>query len=102
MPLPSSPDKRLEWENRLRQQKESGLSIERWCRENQIIPSAFYYWKYRLYPKRSLDRSSFTELTDKKGHGISIEYRGLIIRIDRHFDAVALKRCLSLLLEAKC
>ena len=43
MPISPSPEKRLEWETKLRQQKESGLSVDRWCRENQVTSTAFYY-----------------------------------------------------------
>ena len=102
MPIPSSPEKRLEWETRLRQQKESGLSIERWCRENQITSTAFHYWKDRLFPKPSITQSSFTELTEAKDAAITIEYRGFRIHVERTFDSIALKRCLSLLREVKC
>ena len=100
MPI-SSSTKKLEWENRLFQQKESGLSIERWCRENQIASNLFHYWKTKLYPK-SINRSCFTELTEEKNTGLKIEYQGFFIHIDRHVDSVALKRCLSLLREIKC
>ena len=102
MPIPSSPEKRLEWETKLRQQKESGLSVDRWCRENQVTSTSFYYWKERLYPKPLITQSSFAELTEAKGAAIAIEYREFRIHVDRTFDSVALKRCLSLLKEIKC
>jgi len=102
MPISPSPEKRLEWETKLRQQKESGLSVDRWCRENQVTSTAFYYWKERLYPKQLITQSSFAELTETKGAAIAIEYRGFRIHVDRSFDSVALKRCLSLLKEIKC
>lgn len=28
--------------------RESGLSDSRWCRENDIVPSTFYYWIKKL------------------------------------------------------
>ena len=96
MPTPSSPEKRLEWETKLHQQKESGLSVDRWCRENHVTSTSFYYWKERLYPKPL--RLSFAELSDAKGTGITIEHRNLRIRIDKYFDPSVLKRCLSVLI----
>jgi hypothetical protein len=102
MPISPSPEKRLEWETKLRQQKESGLSVDRWCRENQVTSTSFYYWKERLYPKQLITQSSFAELTETKGAAIAIEYQGFRIHVDRSFDSVALKRCLSLLKEIKC
>jgi hypothetical protein len=58
MPISPSAEKRLEWETKLRQQKESGLSVDRWCRENQVTSTSFYYWKERLYPKPLITQSS--------------------------------------------
>ncbi|MCF7852768.1 MAG: hypothetical protein K9M07_05970 [Simkaniaceae bacterium] len=57
MPGPSSKEKILEWEKRVHDQKESGLTIAKWCQLNQIRPHVFDYWKKKLssYPK--LDRS---------------------------------------------
>lgn len=97
-----SPEKKLEWEERIRNQRESGLSIEKWCQQNQILPHRFYYWRDRLLPKLGLDRSSFTELVQTKGSGICIEYHGIRIHLERNFDPSILKECLSVLKELKC
>ncbi len=59
MSKPLSREKRLEWEEKIRKQRERSLSIDRWCRENQILPHTFYYWKERLFQKPLLS-SSFT------------------------------------------
>ena len=57
-----SPAKRLEWKKRICCQRESGLSIERWCRENKIAPHLFYYWKARLFPV--IQKAAFIEVQD--------------------------------------
>lgn len=93
----ASPEKRLEWEEKIQQQRKSGLSIERWCRENQTVVCQFHYWKARLFPK--IDRSSFIELPDTKDVGISVEYDGVHIHLDKNFDASTLKRCLAVMKE---
>ena len=98
----ASQEKRLEWEERIRQQRESGLSIGKWCQQNQIVPRHFYYWRDRLSPKPELNRSSFIELSQTKRPGICIEYHGLRIHLDKHFDPLMLKRCLAVLKELKC
>jgi hypothetical protein len=53
MPISPSAEKRLEWETKLRQQKESGLSVDRWCRENQVTSTSFYYSPYAKQVKIS-------------------------------------------------
>ena len=99
MSKPPSPEKRLEWEEKIRKQRESGLSIDRWCRENQVLPHTFYYWKERLFPKQLPSRLCFAELSNAKRTGITIEHRNLRIHLDKHFDPSILKQCLSVLME---
>ena len=98
----ASLEKRRAWEERIRLQKESGLSVERWCRDHQVSYHGFIYWKKRLNPSPPLSRSSFTELSDAKGTGIVIEHRGIRIHLDKHFEPATLKRCLAVLKEIKC
>ena len=102
MPKPLSSEKKLEWEEKIRKQKDSGLSIERWCNEHQIRSHTFHYWKERLSPKPLPSRLSFAELSSAKETGITIEHRHLRIRLDKHFDPYVLKQCLSVLMEIKC
>lgn len=102
MPKPLPPEKKLEWEEKIRQQRGSGLSIEKWCRQNQTPSHTFYYWKDRLFPKKQLTRSCFTELPVSQRTGISIEYRGVRIHIDKDFDPEILKNCLSALRGISC
>jgi len=102
MPKPISAEKKTEWETKLRQQRESGLSIERWCRQNQIASCSFHYWKSRLQFKSELTRACFTELPVDQSTGITMEYQGIRILIDKSFDPVALRSCLAALRGIRC
>ncbi len=102
MPKPLSPEQRLEWEEKIRQQQASGIPIDRWCHEHQINPNSFNYWKYHSVSKKPLARTSFSELTSSHRTGIEIEYHGLKICLARHFDRAILKECLELLQEISC
>jgi hypothetical protein len=102
MPRPSSLENQKEWEEKVLQQRQSGLSVQRWCEENKIRPTTFHYWKDKFASKANLSRSSFTELTDSKSTGITIECQGMHIHLDRHFDASTLKHCLQVLREVTC
>ena len=97
MPKPISVEKKIEWEARIHQQRESGLSIDRWCRQNQLTSCSFHYWKNRFQPKRELTRSCFAELPIDQGTGIAMEYQGIRILIDKSFDSTTLRNCLSIL-----
>jgi hypothetical protein len=89
------------WQERITQQQRSGLSVRGWCQENQVAVCQFHYWKNKLIAKR-IDATCFTELVDDKNVGITIEYDGMRIHLDPNFDAITLKRCLSVLKEGKC
>ena len=102
MSQPSSPEKVLEWEEKIRQQKLSGQSIEKWCHENNVTACSFHYWKKRLLPKNVLNRSSFSELPAQNKTGIAIECNGICLHVDKHFERSTLKTCLALLMELKC
>jgi hypothetical protein len=96
-----SPAQRLEWKKQILRQQESGMSIEQWCRENKIVPHLFYYWKDRFL-QTGIQKESFIEVKDKNNSGIIIEYFGFHLLVDKHFDPLILKKCLSLLREIKC
>lgn len=50
MPAQTSAEKKQEWQNIILRQRQSGLSINRWCQENHIATSVFYYWQKKLFP----------------------------------------------------
>lgn len=97
MGKPFSTEQRHIWKEKIQSQKESGLSIQRWCQENQIAPHLFHYWNKQLF-KKEFERNSFAELTDQKGCTIDIEYREIRI----HLEAVSLRQALQVLKELKC
>lgn len=101
MSLTNSQKERAKWKDKIVQQQNSNKNISQWCKENQILPRSFYYWRSKIYPK-PIDRSSFTELTDSAKPGITIEYRGIRISIDKNFDLTVLKQCLNAIREIKC
>jgi hypothetical protein len=101
MPKSSSQETQQVWRERITQQQNSGLSARSWCQENKVAVGRFHYWKDKLIPKR-IDATNFTELADVKNVGITIEYDGMRIHLDPNFDAVTLKRCLSVIKEGKC
>lgn len=97
----SSEAKKLEWKNFIEQQRQSGLSIEKWCLQHQIQPHTFHYWKEKLFPKL-LQKSSFTELNMKRPEAVSLQACGISIRIDNSCDPSLRKHIFALFAEASC
>lgn len=89
-----------EWKNKILQQKNSNQSITQWCLDNNIHPRRFYYWRSKLFPD-CVDRSSFTELSNNRNTGITIECREISIHLEKSFDYETLKECLSILRSIK-
>lgn len=100
-----SEEGRERWREQVLKQKESGLSIAEWCRSRELKASVFYYWRDRLFPKE-LDGSAFLEIIEEKkeekGVGITLEYRGAQIYLEKEFEPGVLKRCLEVLKEVLC
>ena len=101
MPKSKSEDQRLEWKHLIEEQRQSGLSIEKWCKQKQIRSHIFYYWKDRLFPK-SLQKTSFTELNMKRPDAVSLQARGIYIRIGIDCDLHLRKQLFSLFSEVSC
>ncbi len=93
----ASEEIKQHWKDIILQQRKSNLSIPVWCRQNAITVYTFYYWKQKLFPK-NLNRSTFTELHEKEADSnLTLEYRGVSIRLGKNFDESLLKRCLEVL-----
>lgn len=101
MPSPKSEDKQIEWKNLIDQQGRSGLSVKKWCQQNQIRPYSFYYWKDKLFPKQ-LQKTSFTELNMNRPDAISVQARGLYIRIGSDCDPHLRKQLFALFAGISC
>jgi hypothetical protein len=94
------PEEKIqEWKDNLSNQLASGFSIAQWCRQSNIPPHKFYYWKKRLLPSKELTRASFSELEDAKGSGIFFECSGMRLHIEHVPDPLILKQCLKILKE---
>lgn len=96
-----SEEKRIKWQGLIEQQKQSDLSAERWCQQNQINFRMFRYWKAKLFPKQ-LEKSSFTELNVRLPEAISLQARGIHIRISRNCDSKLRRQVITLFAEMSC
>lgn len=101
MPRPESDNKKLEWKDLIEQQRTSRLSVQKWCQQNQVNPHTFRYWKAKLFPK-SLKKSHFIEFKMKRPDAVSLQARGLHIRIGSTCDLNVRKQLFALFTEVSC
>ncbi len=52
-----------EWLEMIHAQKESGLSIQRWCKENNISENCYYYRKSKLRETAGSGLTQFIDIT---------------------------------------
>jgi hypothetical protein len=101
MPKSLSENKKLKWKNLIEEQRQSGLSIKKWCQQQNLVPNIFHYWKAKFFPKE-LQTSSFVELKVKRPNEISLQTRGLYIRLSSDCDPVLRKELLTVFAESTC
>ncbi|HAZ16119.1 MAG TPA: hypothetical protein DCY54_05760 [Parachlamydiales bacterium] len=94
----SQTAKHLEWQSHLEAQRASGLPAKRWCQQNHIHPSTFQYWKDKLSPQ-ALGKASFTELSLNCSDTISLQTRGVHIRIRADCNQKLRKQLFNLFAE---
>jgi hypothetical protein len=101
MPTVSTPEQKHQWEERIRLQSESGQSLSKWCRENQINYDSMLYWRKKLgvVQQSPLHRSSFKELPSMEDAGVSIEYQRIHVHFSKNLDPVSLMKYLRALKE---
>ena len=51
-----------QWLQMVRDQKESGMTVEAWCRDNNISKHAFYYRQHKLREEAGAILSRFVEV----------------------------------------
>lgn len=105
MPQPVSESVKQQWKENIAKQLESGFSIAYWCRQNNIADHVFYYWKRKLFSENISKRSAYTELTVEKESrkaGVTIEFKGVLIHLDREFDNSTLIQSLEIIGKTTC
>lgn len=101
MSKPLLEDKKLKWKSLIEEQRQSGLSVQKWCQQQNLAPNTFHYWKGKLFPDH-FQPSSFVELKVKRSHEISLQTQGLHIRLSGDCDPILRKQLLTLFAEAAC
>ncbi len=104
MPRPFPEEKRRIWQEKVQTQRISGLSMARWCREQQVNYNSFLYWDKRFPEKSQITRDSFQELYEetKTDPGVAIECQGMKVVLLKSFDPVVLAQCLQVLKALPC
>ena len=76
-------EKFLLWKQRLEDIKQSDLTVDEWCNQNQISKHAYYYWRKKILDSMNHDNKNtcFAEITHlmEASHNNSGATDGLVI-----------------------
>lgn len=98
------------WQQRIKDQKISGLTIPAWCEQNQHSLHAYYYWRkiIRQQQRESSDLSTPTfaevqraEITSVPSVGITLTWKDIHIQISGKQDVLLAAEVLHTL-QALC
>lgn len=73
--------KKLEWETRMEQWRESGLSMAAWCRKENINIHQMYYWKRKF--DQQIDNTSSSDWLEVSHPANFVEHSSIIIKVDK-------------------
>ena len=95
-------ERKTYWKKLVIEHGQSQLSVTDFCRDHQINPQRFYFWRKRIQSQPTAPKTgAFLELvpTSKKtGSGIRLRMEsGISIELDCHFDPTALRQVISIL-----
>lgn len=81
MPRSASPQKRAEWQARVRRFEQSKLSVAEFCRRENITTASFYQWRRKLADSTSmvpdqlsLTRASFVPVEVAAATGLQVSF----------------------------
>ena len=95
-------DRTTYWQKLIRAQAESGLSAAAFCKDHQINPQRFYFWRRRFKNESDVSEGvAFFELVpfskiQASGIRIRLDER-LSIELERHFDPHTLRNAINAL-----
>ena len=96
-------DRTTYWQKLIQAQAESGFSAAAFCKDHQINPQRFYFWRRRFEDESDArkGRDAFLELVPSskmQASGIRIRLdERLSIELERHFDPCTLRNAISAL-----
>ena len=103
-------DRRRFWEKEIARQERSGKSVAAYCESRDLAGPTFYIWRKRFReegapapsgnsPFVEVATSSLERLASRSG--IQIQAGGVVVAVERSFDAETLKLVLELVREGE-
>ena len=99
------------WQKRIKECRQSGLSIQAWCLQNGLKNSAYYYWvkKFKILEQQATGENTFAEVVLLAGNKnstketwpvkteLSLSFRDYSIGIPEGFNPMTLEELVKVL-----
>ncbi|MBU3187953.1 IS66 family insertion sequence element accessory protein TnpA [Clostridium estertheticum] len=60
----STAKDQLLWEQIINERTKSGMSVSKWCKDNEISKGKYHYWNHKISQKQNLNNEmTFAEIT---------------------------------------
>jgi hypothetical protein len=98
----SDPQKRQQWQKKIADWKQSGLSGVQWCKENNETYGRWEYWKEQVLQKPKQTASiEFKEIKAESSNpietGLELQVGKVTVKVEQDFDESTLSRLLPIL-----
>ena len=82
------------WVELIQEQETSGMAVEDFCRERDLGVASFHHHRSRMR-KDGRNDGGFIEVSATRSSGLRLLCGGLVLELERDFDAETLKRFLA-------
>lgn len=108
----STTEDLLLWEERIKERTGSGMTIEEWCKKNEISKHKYNYWNHRINKKQKTNKEMiFAEITpiisktenaisnSAKADDFQILYKNVQVTVPNNFNQASLAGLMKVLKE---
>jgi hypothetical protein len=100
------------WEQRINERTRSRMTIEQWCKKNEISVHKYYYWNHRIIENQKSDKeTAFAEITpifsstedtiskSAKSDDFQIFFKNMQVTVPANFNQISLAGLMKVLQE---
>jgi len=100
------------WEERIKERNKSGMSVSKWCKNNEISKSKYHYWNHKISKKQKPNNeTTFAEITpipsnaevaissSDKLDDFQIFFKNIQVTVPSNFNQTSLAELMKVLRE---
>jgi hypothetical protein len=110
--LKSTTEDLVLWKQRIKERTESGMSVSKWCKINEISKTKYHYWNHKIIKTQQSDsKMEFAEVTSIisneytseanqwKSNDFQIFFKNIQITVPSNFNKDSLEGLMKVLMQ---